>query len=116
MQSSGTMDDLPTQQNFPITQRQVFYSFCVNLCFYTLLPGCITSTGCIDPQLIISSQSSLRGVTSGLEDITMQCVFGESNLSDISEEGNQMVPVIDERLGFGNYFSAIQFKLYLNTF
>ena len=37
----------------------------------------------------------------------MQCVFGESNLSDISEEGNQMVPVIDERLGFGNYFSAI---------
>ena len=83
------------------------YSFCVNLCFYTLLQGCITSTGCIDPQLIISSQSFSGGVTSGLEDITLQCVFGESNLSDISEEGNQMVPVIDERLGFGKSLFAI---------
>ena len=98
----------PVNSVFTITQRQVFYSFSVNLYSYILLlSDCITSTGCIDPQPIVSSQSSSREPTFGLEDITMQCVFGESNLSVISEEEDQMALVIDERPGFGKYFFAI---------
>ena len=50
------------------------------------------------------SPTHSKGGTSGLGDITMECVFGDSQLSDISEDQGQATVVIDERLGFGKFF------------
>ena len=51
---------------------------------------------------MVSPTYSREG-TSGLGDITMECVFGDSQISEISENVGQTTMVIDGRLGFGKF-------------